>query len=94
MSRMGFGRFKYLRIDGGELVLDPWPTSVRDVKFGSVDPGAAKEPSADFELKAQVAELFAYVRSVDAGEIRILEVKHGLPFSMEIEHQIEGSRHA
>ena len=94
MSGMGFGRFEYLRIDGGELVLDPWPTSVRDVKFGSVDPGAAKEPPADFELKAQVAELFSYIRAVDAGEIRTLEVKHGLPFSMEIEHQIEGSRHA
>jgi hypothetical protein len=29
--------------------------------------------------------LFEYVRAVDAGEIRTLEVKSGLPFSMEIE---------
>ena len=27
----------------------------------------------------------SYVREVDAGEIRELEVRHGLPFSMEIE---------
>lgn len=92
MSQLGFGRFEYLRIERGQIVLDPWPTSVRDVKFCSADPGAAKIPPADFELKAQVAQLFEYVRSVDAGEIRTLEIKHGLPFSMEIEHRVEGGR--
>jgi len=85
MTNLGFGRFEYLRIERGELVLDPWPTTVRDVKFGSHDPGVAKMPPADFELKPQVAELFEYIRDVDAGEIRTLEVKSGLPFSMEIE---------
>jgi len=85
MSSLGFGRFEYLRIERGELILDPWPTAVRDVKFCSCDPGAAKMPPDDFELKPQVAELFEYIRDVDAGEIRCLEVKSGLPFSMEIE---------
>ena len=90
MSHIGFGRFEYLRIERGEIALDPWPTVVQDVKFGTQDPGAAKLPPADFELKAQVAQLFEYVRAVDAGEIRTLEIKHGLPFSMEIEHCVEG----
>ena len=85
MSSVGFGRFEYLRIDRGELALDPWPAVVRDVKFCSHDPGAAKTLPVDFELKPQVAELFEYIRDVDAGEIRTLEVKSGLPFSMEIE---------
>jgi hypothetical protein len=80
-----FGRFEYLRIERGEIVLTPWPTSVREVKFGSQEPGASKVPAAEFELKPQVAELFEYVRAVDIGEIRTLEVKHGLPFSMEVE---------
>ena len=93
MSTLGFGRFEYLRIERGELVLDPWPTVVRDVKFGSQDPSAAKTLPDEFELKPQVAELFEYVRAVDAGEIRTLEVKHGLPFSMEIEIA-GGRRHA
>ena len=82
---LGFGRFEFLRIERGEIVLNPWPTSVREVKFGSQDPGAAKVTAAEFELKPQVAELFEYVREVDAGEIRTLEVRSGLPFSMEIE---------
>ena len=85
MRILRFGRFEYIRIERGEIVLNPWPTSVREVKFGSRDPGAAKIPAAEFDLKPQVAELFEYVRAVDAGEIRTLEVKNGLPFSMEIE---------
>ncbi|MDR3739859.1 MAG: hypothetical protein P4L40_12670 [Terracidiphilus sp.] len=85
MTEIGFGRFEFLRIDRGELVLTPWPSVVRDVKFGSQDPGAARTAPADFELKPQVAELFAYIRGVEAGEIRSLEVKSGLPFSMELE---------
>jgi len=94
LTRLGFGRFEFLRIDHGELVLDPWPTVVRDIKFGCQDPGAAKVAPANFQLKPQVAELFEYVREVDAGEIRTLEVKSGLPFSMEIEHSVAGGRHA
>jgi hypothetical protein len=34
-----------------------------------------------------MAEFFEYVRAVDAGEIRCLELRHGLPFFMEIEHR-------
>lgn len=85
MHQLGFGRCEYLRIERGELVLDPWPTTVRDVKFGTTDPVALRQFPDEFELKQQVAELFEYVRSVEAGEIRALEVKNGLPFSMEVE---------
>jgi hypothetical protein len=85
MNSLGFGRFEYLRIERGELVLDPWPSVVRDVKFCSHDPGAARTVPAEFELKPQVAELFEYIRDIHAGEIRTLEVKSGLPFAMEIE---------
>lgn len=85
MRQLGFGRFEFLRIDRGELVLDPWPTAVRGVKFGSEDSGTSRTPREEFELKRQVVELFEYVREVGAGEIRILEIRHGLPFSMEVE---------
>jgi hypothetical protein len=87
MHDVGFGRFESLRIERGEVVLDPWPTTVRGVKFGSADTVTHKALRGDFELKAQIAEFFEYVRSVDSGEIRCLEVRHGLPFSMEVEHR-------
>ena len=86
MVDLGFGRFEFLRIERGELVLDPWPTTVRGIKFGSEErPG--RKTTDEFDLKQQVVELFEYVRQVDAGEVRCLEVRHGLPFSMEIEHR-------
>ena len=84
MQQLGFGRFEYLQIRGGELVLDPWPTAVRDIKFAT-PPNTGKSSEPNSELRPQVAEFFAYVRDVAAGEIRELEVRHGLPFSMEVE---------
>jgi hypothetical protein len=66
------------------VLLNPWPVAVRDVKFGT--PANTGSPAAaTSELRSQVAEFFEYVRDVDAGEIRELQVRHGLPFSMEIE---------
>jgi len=85
MQRLRFGRFEYLRIENGELVLDPWPTTVQAVKFGSENTVTSGTPTDDFQLKRQVIELFEYVREVSAGEIRTLEIRHGLPFSMEVE---------
>ncbi|MBM3739849.1 MAG: hypothetical protein FJW39_29145 [Acidobacteria bacterium] len=88
MMELGFGRFEFVRIERGELVLAPWPTSVRGVKFGSEEP-AVHRTSDEFELKRQVVEFFEYVRSVEVGEIRCLEIRHGRPFSMEVEHRHE-----
>ena len=59
-------------------------TIVRSVKFGDATPNRPDNQSGEFELKQQTAQLFEFVRSVDAGEIRVLEVRGGLPFTMEI----------
>ena len=52
-------------------------------KFGDATPNRPDNQSGEFELKQQTAQLFEFVRSVDAGEIRVL-VRGGLPFIMEI----------
>jgi hypothetical protein len=87
MRDLGFGRFEFVRIEHGELILHPWPATVRDVKFGTAGAARLRERPAEFELKKQVAEFFEYVRAVESGEIRTLEVQDGLPFSMEIERR-------
>lgn len=84
MQHLGFGLIEHLQIHGGELVVDPPPATVRYVKFGT-PATAAKTSGGTSELRQQHAEFFAYVRGVDAGEIRTLEIRHGLPFSMEVE---------
>jgi hypothetical protein len=65
MQQLGFGRFECLQIRGGELVFNPEPVTVRDVKFGSPI-SIGKISSADGELGPQIAEIFAYVQDVDA----------------------------
>jgi hypothetical protein len=84
MQRLGYGRFESLRIQRGELVLEPGPTTVRSIKFGSTTSNRPHESSGEFELKEETAQLFEFIRSVDAGEIQVLEVRGGLPFTMEI----------
>jgi len=84
VQELGHGRFESLRILRGELVLDPWPTTVRSVKFGSASPNRPLPRSADFELKDPAAEFFAYVRTIEVGVMRVLEVRGGLPFAMEV----------
>jgi hypothetical protein len=86
MQALGHGRFEAVRIRHGELVLDPWPTTIRSVKFGNATPNRPLSGSADFELKDQTSEFFAYVRTIDVGVIRVLEVRGGLPFAMEVAH--------
>ena len=84
MREVGFGRFEFVQVRNGEIVLDPWPVAVRDVKFGA-EPDGERNARPDCQLKRQVAEFFEYTRAVDGGEIRTLEIRHGLPFSMEVE---------
>jgi len=84
MQQLGFGLFEALQIRGGELVLDPSPVTVRHVKFGT-PATTGRTFGGKSELRQQIAEFFAYVREVDAAEIRTLEIRHGLPFSMEVE---------
>ena len=50
MQQLGFGRFEYLQIRGGELDLNPWPVAVRDIKFAAAastgKPAAANQKSS------------------------------------------------
>ena len=85
MQQLGFGRFEALRIAGGKLELNPWPKTVHGVKFASQDTTTLRTLPENFALKQQQAEFFRYVRCTEKGEIGILEIRHGIPFSMEIE---------
>ena len=83
MQKLGFGHFEALQIRAGELVVDPWPQSVEAVRFGSA--ATESDGPADFELKKQVQQFLERVRITEHGVIRQLEVRHGLPFAMQLE---------
>src|ERR1039457_6207926 len=84
MRRLGHGRFESVRIQRGELVLEPPPTAVRSVKFGKPTPNRPEHPSTPFARKQEGAQLFEAVGGVEDAEIRVLEVRGGLPLCMEI----------
>jgi hypothetical protein len=85
MQQLGFGRIEQLPVRDGEPVLDPPPKVIRETKFGAVNGPRPEASLEDFALKAQVRELFDHLRSLRNATIRRLEVKHGLPFRMEVE---------
>lgn len=84
MQQLRFGRFESVQIRHGELILDPWPTTIRGVKFGSEESAVPQALPDEFDLKLQVVEFFEYVRAIDEGEIRRLDIRHSLPFAMEV----------
>jgi hypothetical protein len=87
IQELRFGSFESLRIQCGQLLLEPWPRTVRYLKLGSQGAVPRKQFNDEFELECPVVELFEYVRTADRGEILVLEVRHSRPFSMEIDYQ-------
>ena len=85
MRHLGFGTIEHLVVRHGEPVFDPAPKVIRETKFGVVNGPRQKASLEDFALKAQVRELLDHLSSLGNATIRRLEVKHGLPFRMEVE---------
>ena len=87
LQQLGFGHLESVKISSGEVVLDRALTLVQVLKFGAAE-SQPPSSSADFELKKSMADLFEYIRGVDDGVVRRLEIRHGLPFAMEIERRV------
>ena len=88
MQEMNFGRIEGLSIRKGEPVFDPMPRIVRQIKFCAENGPRREKKLNDFNLKNQVVELFAAMDQIENGIIETLEVKHGLPFLMNLEEAV------
>ena len=85
MQRINFGRIERLPVRGGQPVWADQSRVVRKVKLGGENTPRAESGCGDFELKRQVADLFVQLERIGDGLISSLEIKHGLPFAMDIE---------
>jgi hypothetical protein len=74
LQQLGFGHLESVKIRSGEVVLDRALTLVQVPKFGAAE-SQPPSSSADFELKKSMADLFEYIRGVDDGVIRRLEIR-------------------
>jgi hypothetical protein len=86
MQRLNFGRIEGLMVRNSEPTLDQAPRIVRDIKIGSENGPRPELARDDFALKSQVEELFDHLSELGDGSVLMIEVKHGLPFRLVIEH--------
>jgi hypothetical protein len=84
MQELNFGKFLDLVIRDGEPICDPPPQRKRELKFPGENGPRRERETADFSLKSEVVELFAYFDQLKNGTIDVLEVKHGLPSRMTV----------
>ena len=84
LQELNFGRVENLTVREGQPVLDPPPRIVREWKFGAEKGPRPERAIGEFALKLQVVELFAALDELGDGVVDLIEVKHGLPFKMEV----------
>ena len=85
MQRLDFGTIEGFIVRDGLPVLKPRPRVVRDVKFGAGNGCRSEAGLTDFALKSNVQELMDTFASLGNATVRRLEIKHGLPFRMQVE---------
>lgn len=94
MSGLEFGVIEGLMVRGGEPVLDPPPTVIREIKFSETSSLSARSAHAsDFLLRKQVVELVVTFSALGDETIDRLEVRHGLPHRIVMrDRQLLGRR--
>lgn len=85
MQRVNFGRLENLVIRGGQPDFDPPPRVVCEIKFAGENGPRPEEQATDFTLKEQLIDLLAHLDQLKNASVEVLTVKHGLPFSMNVE---------
>jgi hypothetical protein len=91
------GRIENVPVSNGEPSFDPPPRVIRKLKMGGDNAPRPEANLEDFWLKHQVIEMLAAIAELGNGKVLSIEVRHGLPFMLEIERradQAEGLLHA
>lgn len=87
MQEINFGRIENLRFACGDPLLDQNVRVITEYKVGGVN-GPREDAMSDvYTPKKQVLELIDAVERLGNGVILRLVVKHGLPFTFEVEGQ-------
>ena len=87
LQRLNFGRIEALQVRGGMPVFEPPPRIVQKLKMGGDNAPRPEAALVDFLLKRQTIDLLDGVAKLGDGEIRTIEVHHGLALIVEVERQ-------
>jgi hypothetical protein len=80
-----FCRIEALQVRGGEPQFTPPPRIIQKLRMGGNNGPRSESGLTDFWLKKQTIELLDTITQLGEGEIRSIEIQHGLPFTVEIE---------
>lgn len=95
LQALNFGRVEGLQVSNAEPVFDPPPRIVQKFKMGGENGTRPEVDLPDFLLRRPTIELLQVITHLKDGEVAAIEVKHGLPFAVDVERspeQLEGSR--
>src|SRR5262245_55603594 len=87
MQSLNFGRIEGLRVHSGQPVFEPAPRVIQKLKMGGENGPRPEVGLQDFWLKRQTVEMLRAITELGDGEVSVIEVKHGLPYAVEIERQ-------
>ena len=85
MQRLNFGRVTQLMVRCGEPAFEPAPIVIQKVKIGGENGPRPEVSCDDFLLKRQTIELLEAIGELGEGKVLVIDVKYGLPFSVEIQ---------
>lgn len=86
LQQINFGRVEGLLVRNGAPVFNPPPRVVRKLKVGADNSPRPEFVFDDFLLKQQMEELLSAIEQMGNGEVLVIEVRYGLPLSLEVEH--------
>jgi len=84
---VNFGRVEALQVSGGQPTFDPPPKVIQKLRIGGENGPRAEIGYGDFRLKHGVVELLELIGGMEQGEIRSIEIRFGLPCTVELEWQ-------
>lgn len=87
MQEINFGHIEGLVIHNGEPSFKASSRIVREIRFGGENAPRPELKTGDFVLKAHVVDFFTHLKRLKNGTIENLEIKHGVPFRMNLEEK-------
>jgi hypothetical protein len=89
LQRLNFGRIEALQVRGGVPVFVPPPRIVQKLKMGGDNAPRPEAELQDFLLKRPTIEMLQAIAELGEGVVLSIDVKHGLPFALEIEQRTQ-----
>jgi hypothetical protein len=93
LQNLDFGRIEVLQVRRGRPVLDPAPRVVATLKMKAGTLARDEAHPSNFSLKQSVVLLLLLMKQIEDGVILVIEVRHGLPVTVEVDGAIVRPKH-